>query len=182
MRVFTAIELPVEIRKKLFHTGSQMPGRASIVPESNLHITLQFIGEIGAGTLAEVIDSVKSIKEEPFRICIKGISCFGSGEGMRVVYANALDENKIMSTHSILCGTLESRGISFEQEKSYIPHVTIGRTRQDPKREIEEFIKKHSEDDFGSFEARKIHVKGSTPTRNGPVYETLYENELSLPA
>lgn len=182
MRVFTAIGLPEEIRKKLFDIGGRIPCRTIRVSEPNLHITLQFIGDIDDGTLAKVIDVVKFINWEPFSVCIRGISCFGTGDDIRVVYANALDENRISMVYSRLSGSLKSRGISFKPENTYIPHVTIGRTIPGQKREIPEFIKKHSEDDFGSFEVSEIHVKGSTLTRKGPIYETLYKSKPAFRA
>ena len=180
MRVFTAIALPEEIRKKLFDVGSQIPGRMARVSEPNLHITLQFIGDVDDGMLAKVIDAVKFINEEPFRVCIRGISFFGTGDAMRVVYANALDKNRITLIYSRLCDALKSREISFKPENSYTPHVTIGRPSLGHKREILEFIKNHSEYDFGSFEVREIYVKGSTLARKGPVYETLYKSKLAF--
>ncbi len=179
MRAFVAIDLPEEIRKKLHALEGGMPGRVSLVQEQNLHITLQFLGDINEAALTKVVAAVSAIKENPFKVEIKGISYFGKKEEVRVVFAGIDDGNKTASIYSRLCDSLSSSGVSFKAEKEYTPHVTLGRPKPGPQTELLEFIGKHSGDSFGCFEANSISVKKSTLAPDCPVYETLYESKFS---
>ncbi len=182
MRVFIAIGLPGEIKKRLFETGGLVPGRMSRVAEPNLHITLQFLGEIDEDALAKAIGAVRSIKESQFTARIKGISCFKSRGIARVVFANVIDKGNIFSIHNGLSNALAAEGIKTKAENRYTPHITIGRMKSVQKPETDDFINAHSVDEFGSFVASSISVYKSYLSSGGSEYVALYEKKLTFPA
>ena len=94
MRTFVAIEIPKAIRSEIYSLGTKIPGKLSRVSEDNIHITLQFLGELGDKEVSLAVDALQKLSAEPFTATIKGVSYFGDQE-VRTIYANIIDEGMI---------------------------------------------------------------------------------------
>ncbi len=176
MRTFVSIEIPALIRKKIYSLGEKIPGRLSRVSEDNIHITLQFLGELDEGGLAKAEAVLNKLYGQPFRVTIKGISFFG-GRDIHTIYANVIDHGRIKQVYSDVGKLLSDADLDFESEREYVPHATIARVKEGSP-EIREFIGQNSDQLFGEFEISSICLKKSTLSSKGPVYETLYERKL----
>ncbi len=176
MRTFFAIEIPEEIRKNIHSAGEEMPGWLSRVSIDNIHITLQFLGDVSEEKAAKAKEALERIREVPFKATIKGISHFG-GRDVHTIFANVQDGGRIKGIFLDIGKSLSDVEIDFETEREYIPHVTIARVKQGGA-EIKEFITQNSERMFGEFEIKSVCLKKSVLTGKGPVYTTLYERKL----
>lgn len=177
MRAFIAIDIPGDIRKKICDFGAMVPGNATIVSEQNLHITVQFLGDIGQKVQSDVVETIKTIDERPFSVSIAGVSGFGKGDDIRVLYAGVRNGEKIKEIYTSIMDSFSSKGLRFDRESDYVPHVTICRPKG-ASSALSDFIRSNKDKVFGGFEVSKVSLKKSTLARNGPVYETLYEREL----
>ena len=65
-RLFTAIELPDEIRDELYRLRMPLPGARWLRPE-NYHITLRFAGDIGNAQAREFMANLAMIETDGFR-------------------------------------------------------------------------------------------------------------------
>ena len=109
----------------------------------NIHITLQFLGDVSEEKAAKAKEALERIREVPFKATIKGISHFG-GRDMHTIFANVQDGGRIKGIFLDIGKSLSDVEIDFETEREYIPHVTIARVKQGGA-EIKEFITQNSE-------------------------------------
>ena len=75
MRLFVAITLPQETRKRIFEKlCKKIPTNGfKVVGEQNLHITLAFIGETPEELAQELGQRLSSIRFRPFKARLAGI-------------------------------------------------------------------------------------------------------------
>lgn len=176
MRAFIAIEMPKKIRESIYQFGSGIPGKISRVAESNIHVTLQFLGNIADESAAKAIDEIKKVDAESFSAEADGISYFG-GREIRTVFAKIIDHGKITSIYSSIGKGLADSGINQDTEKKYIPHATIARIKEENV-ELRAFIGQNSSHHFGKFSVNSICFMKSILTEKGPLYSTVYEHFL----
>lgn len=176
MRAFVSIELLGSIRKNIMRVQAQLPERLSKVRQENLHITLQFLGEIRDIDVASIREAMDAAGARPYKAVIRGISSFGKPDP-RVIFAGVQDGGESRRICSALSRELRAAGISFDEEHYYTPHVTIARSKEKNLRLLK-FIADHSEDEFGEMEVKSISLMKSTLSSAGSVYETLYECKI----
>lgn len=178
MRAFIAIELPKEIRERLYAFSAGIPGRITRVSEENLHITVLFLGEIGDGQAVRAIEEVNKIDASPFMAEANGVSYFGDSH-MQSIFARIDDHGRISSMYRLLREGLSGMTGSGDR-KQYVPHATIARAKKD-NREVMAFINLNSTNAFGRFEVTSLCVKKSVLTDKGPEYSTIHEHKLNAP-
>ena len=132
MRVFLALELPVEIKQGLAKVRRQLKSSSANVrwekPEK-LHITLVFMGavpeeRVGAlkGIVSEGLEGIGQIK-----LGLGGFGVFPNEQRPRVVWVGLRGEVETLSRlQQQLTQALSEAGFSFDRKKFH-PHVTIGR-------------------------------------------------------
>ncbi len=176
MRAFIAIELPKDVRKRIYEFGLDLPGKVSRVAEENIHITLQFLGDISDETASDIIDEIKTVNEGRFTAEANGTSYFG-GHEIRAVFAKIIDSGKISRIYLDLEARLAARGIKAGREEAYVPHATIARIKRG-NAEIKAFISQNAAHNFGRFDVTSICLRKSVLTEKGSVYSTMYEHFL----
>ena len=66
MRIFIAIELPEDIKSKIFHASETLTNknffRGKFVEKKDLHLTLKFLGEIDEEKIEKIISRLKKIE------------------------------------------------------------------------------------------------------------------------
>jgi len=76
-RLFTALEVPEEIRDALIDLERPIPG-ASWIDADDLHVTLRFFGDIPDATARDLSDLLETCVEDAFAMTIAGLGTFGS--------------------------------------------------------------------------------------------------------
>jgi|SRR5215475_6435791 len=138
MRTFIAIEIPSEIKSALTALQNELRRAGADVswtkPE-NIHLTLNFLGEVDESRIGEVekvcVDSAHEF--QPFALGLGGAGVFPNSRQPRVLWAGL--SGNIEKTAE-LRGRLEDRLelIGFEREgKDFQPHLTIGRVKSNRK-------------------------------------------------
>lgn len=130
MRLFIAIRLETPVVEALWKTEGQLRSYAekgSFPKKENLHLTLTFLGETENSRLAEQV--LSAIDAAPFLLITAGAGRF-DGKNNRDTYWAGIRENPaLMALQEQLVHALRSNGCSLE-ERSYWPHVTLGRNVQ----------------------------------------------------
>ncbi|VVB77222.1 RNA 2',3'-cyclic phosphodiesterase [uncultured archaeon] len=178
MRTFIALEIPDDIRDRIEEAKAKMAmGGVRLVDRNAMHITLQFIGDVGDNEAAAAADAMREIATEPFTVGLCGVS--GFPPGYRIVFVKICEgETELAELHKRLRDALERRKVALPQE-NYAPHLTIARVKPYADRKaLAERMAALRDAEFGSFEARAIVLKESDLAQAGPVYTTLYEREL----
>jgi 2'-5' RNA ligase len=175
MRTFIAIDLPEEIKERVYAASAELHSGVTTVAQNNLHITLQFLGEKSKAQLIDIENTIKAVNSTPFLVSVYGVSYFG--KPARVIFANVADDSRIAYLYSQISVRLAAIGIESIDSRKFVPHITMARVKH-PACGLEDFISRHAATKFGSFEVSCIAVKKSTPSSHGPVYETLYERKF----
>ena len=79
IRLFTALELPEELRERMAMISRGVSG-ARWVPPENLHVTLRFIGEVPEDRYDDIVCALEAVHSEPFGLTIAEAGHFGSGK------------------------------------------------------------------------------------------------------
>ncbi|WBW96803.1 RNA 2',3'-cyclic phosphodiesterase [Oceanirhabdus sp. W0125-5] len=130
MRVFIGIQLSCELKEFLARMQSQLEDNCAcgrFTKRENLHITLNFIGELNENKVKEVEGIIKKVvsKFHAFNIEVKGISFF-ENNNKRLFFAKVEKNDKLIKLQKELSNELSKIGLKQER-RVYKPHITIGR-------------------------------------------------------
>jgi 2'-5' RNA ligase len=137
VRLFIAVNLPAEERRAAYEAAA--PLRAARLPvrwvrEDALHVTLRFLGEIGAelaGPLAGAIaGAVRDAR--PFAVAVGGVGAFPGLAQPRVVWMGVERHPALeLLAHDVERTLLP---LGFEAElRPFHPHLTLGRVERSAK-------------------------------------------------
>lgn len=171
MRIFIAINLPEEIKKKIIEIQNKLPEFIGKKTEfENLHLTLKFIGEVSEEQIKIVKEKLRKIKIKKFNAKINNIGVF-SETFLKIIWI------KIENCEELQEQIDEALSGLFEKEKRFMGHLTIARVKscKDRKTTIEEIKRLKLNEEFlvNEFELMKSDLK-----REGPVYEVLEKYNL----
>ena len=150
--------------------------------EENLHVTLNFLGDVPETELNSVCKTVKSCVEafDSFEMSIGGIGAFPSLEKPRIVWAGIQSGSEAMCEiqESIAAG-LQSIGYPREA-RPFRPHLTLGRIRRNsrPDSKLGEELVLLDGFDAGSTQVHQVIVYSSFLDRSGPVYTPISRIDL----
>ena len=130
MRLFVAIGFPEAVKEQLeagMRSLSAQGIRASWSRRENLHLTLEFLGELES--VERVIAAMKQVKATPF--CLKFAS---SGRfrqrGGDILWLGFQPCEALMQLQQQLHQALKAQGLPLES-RSYRPHLTLARRLRD---------------------------------------------------
>jgi len=188
MRIFTAINLPKETKKKLVSCQKKwqsLPVRWT--PPQNLHITLVFIGDVDKKQLKQIKGVSKKVGEAcssfaiklynitlgppnrpPRMFWVEGPCLDKSKQGKPPAHPKRSEKNGLQELHDTLEDSLvrvKNTGVEEKESRTYKPHITLGRINQDEWKEMgrqptinEEISMKVP---VNSFEVMKSELKSS---------------------
>lgn len=125
-RLFTAIEIPRETASEIALLRGGLPGARWIEAE-NYHITLRFIGDVGARMAREVEQALFSIRRSAFPVALERVESFGGGKP-RAVVVRVKASAPMAGLKAEQDRLLQGFGLAPEERK-FTPHVTLARLR-----------------------------------------------------
>ncbi len=136
MRIFFCLELDEEIQAGLARIIGRLQrritSRVTWVPEENLHVTLNFLGEVDQTNLPRLQSAAEQLLAElsPFTWQLDRLGCFPRPERPRVIWAGAQREpQEIQVLHADLETQLQLLGYPPERGR-FTTHVTLGRVKE----------------------------------------------------
>ena len=134
MRLFTAIELPEDVRARVWAFERMLMERyrhARWVARENLHLTLVFIGEVGPDRSSDIKNALAGIKDEAFDLSLEGLGSFPEGRPIANVLWIGVGSGtkRIVALAEKVRLALEPLGI--RDDKPFHPHLTLARGRRD---------------------------------------------------
>ncbi len=139
----------------------------------NLHITLQFIGEVDRNTLTELLKTTQEVAASfrPFKITYKGLGVFPHVKRPRILWVGVEGGAGILKR---LARTVEVANRKVKNirpdTKPFHPHVTICRMKRVDNRKLRSLMRRYQNFVFGEEVVNKIAVIKSTLTPEGPIY------------
>jgi 2'-5' RNA ligase len=136
-RIFTGVEIPVEVAQSLSLLRGGIPG-ARWIDSENYHLTLRFIGDVDHAVARDVTQILSSVERRPFEIAFNGLIHFG-GKKPRAVVAVAAANGRLAELQAEHERILQRIGLPPEQRK-FTPHVTLARLRDSSSREVADYL------------------------------------------
>lgn len=134
MRLFVAIELADEVRKRLRHVQDTLKrprDRIKWVRPELMHVTLKFLGEVtDADAVGDAVEAAAS-RTERFALAINGCGCFPVKGPVRAMWAGVTEPTGTLA-RCVEEIEAELETIGFPRERRpFSPHITLARVRED---------------------------------------------------
>jgi 2'-5' RNA ligase len=147
------------------------------VPPENLHITLDFLGEVAEAGISDLAEKLMTIaaQESPFTLEIKGVGAFPSLTAPKTLWV-AMEQKKALFD---LAKRIKRATDSLDR-KRFSPHLTIGRVKykdSSQSRFYNEFIKQENYS-FGRFPVDSFFLMKSDLSGKTPVYTVVKEFKI----
>ncbi|MEG6586738.1 RNA 2',3'-cyclic phosphodiesterase [Dendrosporobacter sp. 1207_IL3150] len=132
MRLFVGIELPSPVKLKLKELQLELKTQADrgrFVSPDNLHITLQFLGEVPDAITKDIVLSLQKLPSEipQFSLGLGAFGFFGNKSPYRVAWVGLNGQldvlNKLQQEVQLAMTELKL----VKDEKSFKPHITLAR-------------------------------------------------------
>jgi 2'-5' RNA ligase len=184
MRAFIGIGLPPECRRAIAEAVFPLRARRPAVswtPESNLHVTLKFLGQIPP----DRVDEIGSLLAEtakgfgPFELAVEAPGGFPTLRAPRVLWIGIREPLELVGKlHENMENALSGAGFPRE-ERRYHPHITVGRVRDRlPPGWGEEYAKALSGKSFGVVGVGSFQLYESRLSPGGAAYYVLRDVPL----
>jgi 2'-5' RNA ligase len=155
---------------------SSIGGDLKPVERENIHLTLKFLGNIGAAKVNEIKSALSPVTFPAFSLEIRGAGAFPNLKRMNVIWVGVGEgwsqvELIFEQTEKLL------HQLGFGREtRPFSPHITVARVKSGRKRdEIAAFLGHLSDESFGTFNVESVRLKQSVLSSSGPKYSTLFE-------
>lgn len=184
-RTFCAVELPRELKERLLEHVAKLralvpEAKASWSRDTNIHLTLKFLGEIPKASVADLGTAVTNAGNgiPPFRILISDAGVFPHRRDPRVLWIGVLDpEAQLENLHSRLENECEQKGFPRESRRFH-PHLTLARLRSQHR--ARELARAHEELKFDAEEVTvsEVLIIRSDLNSSGSKYTTISKHHL----
>jgi RNA 2',3'-cyclic 3'-phosphodiesterase len=177
IRLFCAIELPLSLRERLIALGGGLPG-ARWVPEENLHLTLNFIGEVPESAFEDIAVGLSGIAVPVFEIVVKSMGHFERSQKPTMLWAGVEANPQLTLLHDRISSSLRRVGIKGDG-RQFLPHITLARFDEHvaPER-VAGFLRANGLFRAPPFTVEQFVLFSSVLGRTGPTYHV--EAEFSL--
>lgn len=128
MRLFIAINFEEKIKDQLLTIIEMMrpySNQGRFVDKDNLHLTLEFLGEIDEGQVALIKESMSNIRHESFSLRFTQIGFFKRPKG-KIYWVGVEQCESLMTIQKELRKDLLAKGFEID-ERPFLPHLTLGR-------------------------------------------------------
>ena len=175
-RGFIAIEIPVTDQIIRFQDDiKKTTAQVKLVEPENIHITLKFLGDTPINQIEEIESIIKKAigSTKKHTIKIEGTGVFPNENYIKVIWIGIKETDSIAQIANSIntqCST-----IGFKKDRrGFSAHLTIGRMKSSKgKDQIVDLLKSYKDTLFAEMLVNEIHLKKSTLTPKGPIYETL---------
>jgi RNA 2',3'-cyclic 3'-phosphodiesterase len=133
VRLFLAINFESELRRAIHEAAEPLRDAAPAlawVPESRVHLTLKFLGEVSEERARFVADTTRQVAAEHREIAIElgGVGAFPNFRRPRVVWMGVSPEPKMELLHHDIESACAELGFEIEG-RPFRPHLTLARVR-----------------------------------------------------
>lgn len=132
MRLFTAIDIPVDVKAGLGALVDRLRPLAKLhwIPVEKLHITTKFIGEWPEDRLEQLKRALRTVSAPvPVEVSIRRIGWLPNPRSARVLYAG-VEASETLTTLAVATERIAVAAGVAAEPRIFRPHVTLARTRK----------------------------------------------------
>ena len=188
IRTFIALDFPLSILDSIeqqTHRLRQTLGEEVVrwVPTHNLHLTLKFLGNVPVSHLEFIKQMLAQVAESTpqFDMQIGGIGSFPNSNRPRVLWVGIHAPATLATLQKAIEDGTSRLGYE-KDERSFSPHLTLGRVRQgiDAKepQKISNAISSIQLGKIGTARVDSVHLYQSDLNSAGSVYTKLFSTPL----
>jgi len=186
IRTFIALELPPAVFSLLHKVQQDLKRiniRARWVRPENIHITLNFLGDINPGDIDKigVAMTAAAIEFPPVTLTVRGIGVFPGIKRPRVIWVGlGGDIRSLLSLQSRL--EQELAGAGFPKDKrAFKAHLTLGRIKQSAGPAVNrQMISEYATLSSDEFSCNQVILFKSDLKPSGAVYSKLKQTNLGM--
>ena len=180
LRAFVAVRIPEDVITQVAAFQNRLKPDFSAVSWTRptaMHVTLQFLGNIGSARLSELKEELRQATKNaaPFRLGLAGLGCFGN----RVLWIGI--EIGVDSLN-VLANAVRNATNTFaahHETRAFNAHVTLGRLRE-PMRGASAMLRKTPPPVFQPWKVDHFELIRSELSPKGSRYTTLETFPLPL--
>ncbi|NLE38431.1 MAG: RNA 2',3'-cyclic phosphodiesterase [Pirellulaceae bacterium] len=185
IRTFVAIEIDDAVRSAAVELIDQLRTSGADVKwveADNLHLTVQFLGEVTLTDTANICQSLSraAAEVEPFELAMGGAGAFPTAARPKTVWLGSRgDDRPMLELHKQVEKRLQKLGFRPEARR-YQPHLTLGRVKKaGPElKTLGEMLAQRAEYPAGTTWVEELVLFSSQLTSDGPIYEPLGRAKL----
>ena len=187
MRAFLGVGLPAGVREAVASEIAQVRGLHAPVAwttQKNLHITLNFLGEMAPERVPLVEREMRSVASgiDPFSLTAEGGGGFPGTRNPRVLWVGFLEPLELVRQLQQNMEDALSRAGFPRENRPFHPHITVGRSRGAlPPAWGERFVQALSGKNFGVVPVSSFTLYESRPGSGGAVYTPVCDFRLEGP-
>ena len=166
-RLFSAIELPEEVRDLLSDLEAPLPG-VSWVHNDNLHLTLRFAGDIDNRVAREFADMLSGIDVPAFEMRINSLGTFGGNEP-HTLWAG-VEAGPELELLARACERAARHAGLPVSARGFKPHVTIARLKHTRIEALARYLSRHGGFVSPWFVVSRFVLYSSRPKVGGGPY------------
>jgi len=178
-RLFIGIDLPEEIKNFVERCQIGIP-TARWVQKENLHLTLQFLGEISFKDYDFLRHILQKVKGKAFYMYLSSPKVFYKKQ--KILWLKAEPENPILELRNSIIDQLnqhkdELQNLKLNDKEKFLPHVTIARMNMVNQKKLNEYLLTFEDFSTKEFKVGNFVLFSSILKREGPIYtkEKIYE-------
>lgn len=186
VRTFIGVDVGGEVRKKAVALQQQLAQTGAGVKwadPAGLHVTLLFLGDLDDRQVVDVCRAVgrAAAGEGPFPLRVSGVGAFPTPRRPKVVWGGVTDgAAELGRLHAALEAAMLGLGVYVQEERTYTPHLTLGRTKGEADGQmLAAELPKLLAWDGGRTTVNEVLVYSSELRRDGPEYAVLGRAELA---
>jgi len=151
--------------------------RGKWVEPQNLHMTLQFLGEIDQDKAVSVLKNLQKIAESftPFKIQYRSLGVFPDRKRPRILWIGVSKGESALKKLAREVVELNKRSGIRVESKPFHPHVTVCRIKEANRKKLGGLMNRYRSFVFGEDRVEKIALISSSLTSIGPIYSVVEE-------
>lgn len=186
IRAFIALDIPDAVRQAAATLQSKLrrlpwPCPVSWVRIDNLHLTLQFLGDVDESRVAEIgraLDGVAA-RHEPFALRVRGVGAFPDAERPRVVWIGCRDKADRLTMLTVDAQQAMTTFGCRVDEHPFAGHLTLARVkRMRPDAALTRGLDCFKDSDLGAMRVEAVHLFQSRLHPQGSIYTRLSSHQL----
>ena len=173
-RVFIGLPLTDKAAHPLLKAQNHDISGARWQMRDNLHITLNFLGEVEDKDLEALQENLRKIHQNDFTIHMNGVGTFtrGKTEIPKILWAGVEKTAALVNLKEAVDKACRTAGIHID-DRPYCPHVTIARLTDASREDVENFLKEHKNLSAPAYRAKEFILYQSHLHDTGSIYRPL---------